>query len=66
MTWRKVRNFVLAAIFGAVLTLAVVWAGFNAAAREDQFRDDIRKERCARMGENIPKELEDYCNNLGV
>lgn len=34
--------------------------------REEEMRDAIRKERCAKYGENLPKSWESYCEELGV
>lgn len=63
---RKITVALLWVTFCAALSLALVWAGMEAAIRESEARDEIRKERCARWGEDLPPEYEGYCKNLGV
>lgn len=49
-----------------IIIFGVVYAALIGMSREAKINDDTRKERCARMGENIPPALESYCANIGV
>lgn len=58
---------------GLILSLIIAgifWYGgklaYRAMLKEQDFYTEQRRERCAKWGENIPKKLESYCDNLGV
>jgi hypothetical protein len=36
----------------------------SSAEKEHAFNEEIRANRCALMGENTPKDMEPYCENL--
>ena len=38
----------------------------DAIEREQAFNENIREDRCARWGENVPPELLGYCTDRGV
>lgn len=57
---------VLSVLILGGLGVLLVYALLHGMEREDKMRDEIRAERCARWGENLPKEFEPYCENLGV
>ena len=58
---------VIFSILGLSLaSAAIVYFVLNAVAREAEFNNNIKKERCARMGANIPAALQSYCANTGV
>lgn len=63
---RRVRNGLLLFMLGALFSLGLVWLGIYAAEREAAGQEELRRERCARWGENLPRDLEGYCADLGV
>ena len=63
---RNIIKCIAAVIIGSVMFFTLGWMAMNGMVRESQARDEIRKERCARMGEKMPKQLEHYCSDLGV
>lgn len=64
--FREIRDTITLLIAGAIIITIMVLGAIDAAVREDENRDEIRKERCGRWGEDLPEEMEGYCDNLGV
>lgn len=64
----KAGDSLIGLAFGLVVTVGllfgIVWLMLEAAAREDEAREQTRAERCARMGENAPPEFLEYCRGL--
>ena len=52
--------------FGAALVVGMFALTIRAIVKTQEFEDGVRAERCARYGENIPKDLARYCADLGV
>lgn len=63
---REIRDTIILLVAGAIIITTMILGAIDAAVREDENRDEIRKERCGRWGEDLPKEMEGYCDNLGV
>ena len=54
--------------FWSIVAVAAI-CGFmeliaSSAEKEHAFNEEIRANRCALMGENTPKDMEPYCENL--
>ena len=64
--WIDVLMILLTGIVTIGLIVVFVSLIFYAIIKTDEFYDGIRAERCARYGENLPQELEKYCDELGV
>jgi hypothetical protein len=54
------------AVFVCFLVFVVVCSIIYASERDHAFRQEIRAARCAEMGENMPKDMEKYCDDTGV
>lgn len=67
--FKEETNIILMIFTGIIsIGLIVVFVSliFYAIIKSDEFHDGVRAERCARYGENLPQELEKYCDEPGV
>lgn len=59
-------KYALAMLASSALAVVFFYLGLTAIEREQRHYDEVRAERCAQMGEDIPEEMEPYCEGLGV
>lgn len=52
-------------IGGVMVALFFAWLGFTALERERKGNIELRAERCAKYGENMPPEIIGYCDGAG-
>lgn len=53
-------------LVSAILAVTFFYLGLHALEKEAKHYDQVRADRCAQMGENIPEGMEKYCEGLGV
>lgn len=60
---KQLIKYTMFFVAGSIVSLVFVWAGFYAMEREDQKYDELRRERCAALGEN-PGVYSEYCADI--
>jgi hypothetical protein len=57
-------QWIVLLLLSGLLMIGMTNLLFNAMEKQQQFDENIRAGRCARMGENIPRQMQHYCDDL--
>lgn len=58
---KKFAKYAICFCVGVLFALGFISLTFHAIAREDEFREAIRKERCEKHNNFVGQPLESYC-----